>query len=154
MVDLPVLKLKNGYNTNQAINYGFESWRDFFNDRQLLGLGRLHRAITEIKDKNSRDLFLLTFSGTLEFNNMFASYKGEGTGAVRHIFSHHILKPERTPIEANIWGTAKSSGSFFTLFQNRVKRAINYRQEPKEINIETGAKTLNMLPCFFRKSQC
>ena len=25
------------------------------------------------------------FSGTLEFNNLFTSFKGEGTGAVRHI---------------------------------------------------------------------
>ena len=97
LIDLPHLKLEKGYNTNQAINYGFESWRDFFNDRQLLGLGYLNKAITNIKDKNIRDLFLLSFSSVLEFNNIFTSYKGEGTGAVRHIFSHHILKPERTP---------------------------------------------------------
>ena len=57
------------------------------------------------------------FSGTLEFNNLFASYKGEGTGAVRHMFAHHILKPERTPIEANVWGTPKSSGSFSSLLR-------------------------------------
>ncbi len=151
LIDLPTLKLKNGYNTNQAINYGFESWRDFFNDRQLLGLGWLHRAITNITDKSIRDLFLLSFSSALEFNNIFTSYKGEGTGAVRHIFSHHILKPERTPIEANIWGTAKSSGSFFTLFQNRVKRATIYRQEPKEINVAKGAKTLTCSPAFSGK---
>ena len=61
--------------------------------------------------------------GVLEFNNMFASYKGEGTGAVRHMFSHHILKPERTPIEANVWGTPKSSGSFSNLFRSRLLRA-------------------------------
>lgn len=29
----------------------------------------------------------------LEFNNMFTSFKGEGTGAVRHMFYHHILTP-------------------------------------------------------------
>ena len=63
----------------------------------------------------------------LEFNNLFASYKGEGTGAVRHMFSHHILKPERTPIEANVWGTPKSSGSFSNLFRSRLLRAIEYR---------------------------
>ena len=151
LIDLPTLKLKNGYNTNQVINYGFESWRDFFNDRQLLGLGRLHRAITEIKDKNIRDLFLLAFSSTLEFNNMFASYKGEGTGAVRHIFSHHILKPERTPIEANIWGTPKSSGSFFNLFKNRVNRAVSYREKPKEIYPVRGVKGLKQSSSFSGK---
>ncbi len=136
----PNLKLEAGYNTNQVINYGFKNWKEFFNDRQLLGLGRLYNAILAIYDTDVRDLFLLAFSGALEFNNMFASYKGEGTGAVRHMFSHHILKPERTPIEANIWGTPKSSGSFSNLFRNRVDRAIKYRQNPTEISAENGSK--------------
>lgn len=48
---LPKLKLENGYNTKQAMNYGFVKWKDFFNDRQLLGLGWLHNSITKIKDK-------------------------------------------------------------------------------------------------------
>ena len=47
---------------------------------------------------------------------MFASYKGEGTGAVLYMLAHHILKPERLPLEAHLWGTRKSSGSFLTMF--------------------------------------
>jgi putative DNA methylase len=137
---LPESNLENGYNTKQAISYGFKSWKDFFNHRQLLGLGWLNNAIATIEDKDIRDLFLLSFSGALEFNNLFASYKGEGTGAVRHMFAHHILKPERTPIEANIWGTPKSSGSFSNLFRNRIDRAIAYRQEPTEVNGGNGTK--------------
>jgi len=66
---------------------------------------------------------------------MFASFKGEGTGAVRHMFSHHILKPERTPLEANVWGTPRSSGSFSTLFETRVLRALSYREDPFEIRV-------------------
>lgn len=147
-VKLPKLKLEDGYNTKQAIGYGFKSWKDFFNDRQLLGLSLLHRAITEIENKHIRDLFLLSFSGILEFNNMFASYKGEGTGAVRHMFAHHILKPERTPIEANIWGTPKSSGSFSNLFRNRIGRAISYRQWPTEVNGGNGTKGKVCSPSF------
>jgi putative DNA methylase len=72
----------------------------------------------------------------LEFNNMFASYKGEGTGAIRHMFAHHILKPERVPIEGNVWGTSKSSGSFSTLFKSRLLRAIEYHAAPFELEIE------------------
>jgi putative DNA methylase len=136
---LPELVLEDGCNTKQAISYGFKSWRDFFNERQLLGLGWLHKAIADIEDEAVRDLFLLAFSGALEFNNMFASYKGEGTGAVRHMFAHHILKPERTPIEANIWGTPKSSGSFSNLFRSRIDRAILYRRQPVEVNGKNGA---------------
>jgi len=116
------------------MSYGFTAWRDFFNDRQLLALGWLHGAIARIADPTARAALLTLFSGVLEFNNMFASYKGEGTGAVRHMFSHHILKPERTPIEANVWGTTKSSGSFSNLFRSRLLRAIEYRHAPTEVN--------------------
>ena len=63
--------------------YGFTNWRDFFNDRHLLALGWLHAAISEIPDTSTRRALLTLFSGVLEFNNLFASYKGEGTGAVR-----------------------------------------------------------------------
>lgn len=63
------------------MNYGFRTWRDFFNDRQLLALGWLRRAIGSIADEPQRRALSTLFSGVLEFNNLFASYKGEGTGA-------------------------------------------------------------------------
>jgi putative DNA methylase len=69
----------------------------------------------------------------LEFNNLFCSFKGEGTGAVRHMFSNHILKPERTPLENSVWGTDKSSGTFCTLFESRLLRAKRYLDEPFEV---------------------
>ena len=137
---LPTLKLQDGYNTRQAMGYGFRQWRDFFNARQLLALGWLHEAITSLPEDKGRDTFLTLFSGALEFNNMFASYKGEGTGAVRHMFAHHILKPERTPIEANLWGTPKSSGSFSGLFRGRIRRAIEYRSAPTELKSATNGE--------------
>ncbi len=135
-IRLPVGELADGYNTRQAIGYGYRAWRDFFNDRQLLALGWLHEAIAALPDEPTRDALLVLFSGVLEFNNLFASYKGEGTGAVRHMFSHHILKPERTPIEANVWGTPKSSGSFSNLFRSRLLRALEYRAAPREVALD------------------
>jgi putative DNA methylase len=145
---LPTLALEHGHNTRQAMSYAFASWRDFFNDRQLLALGRLHAAIARIPDAPTRAALLTLFSGVLEFNNMFASYKGEGTGAVRHMFSHHILKPERTPIEANVWGTQKSSGSFSNLFRSRLLRAVEYRLAPTEVNGTATAKGRVCAPPF------
>ena len=127
--------LKPGYNTDQVLNYGYRSWRDMFNDRQLLCLGLLADRIRSIENEPTRDLFACLFSGMLEFNNMFASHKGEGTGAVRHMFSHHILKPERTPLEANPWGTSRSSGAFSTLFKRRLLRAMEYSEDPFEIAV-------------------
>ena len=147
-IRLPTLALENGHNTRQAMSYAFTSWRDFFNDRQLLALGWLHAAIAQVADVPTRSALLTLFSGVLEFNNLFASYKGEGTGAVRHMFSHHILKPERTPIEANVWGTAKSSGSFSNLFRSRLLRAIAYRLAPTEVNGTATARGRQCAPPF------
>lgn len=129
----PVVAIEPGYNTNQAINYNYTHWHMMFNARQLLCLGILSDRIRRIEDPRTRDLFACLLSGCIEFNNMFASFKGEGTGAVRHMFSHHILKPERAPLEANLWGTPKSSGSFSTMFKGRILRAIEYQEKPFEL---------------------
>jgi len=127
-----------GHNTNQAMNYGFTRWDQFFNPRQLLALTWLGKAIRNIGDPDLRLVFGVLFSGILEFNNMFCSFKSEGSGAVRHMFSHHILKPERQPLEANVWGTPKSSGAFSTLFESRLIRALKYRRAPFELALEQG----------------
>jgi putative DNA methylase len=149
-IRLPDMALEHGHNTRQAMSYGFTNWRDFFNDRQLLGLGWLRGAIDQIAHESTRRALLTLFSGVLEFNNLFASYKGEGTGAVRHMFSHHILKPERTPIEANPWGIPKSSGAFSNLFRSRLLRAIDYREAPTEIK---GKKSIGRV-CSLPFSGC
>jgi adenine-specific DNA methylase len=137
----PVVPIAPGYNTDQALKYGYTHWHQMFNDRQLLCLGLLAQRIREITSTGLRELMGCLFSGMLEFNNMFASFKGEGTGAVRHMFSHHILKPERTPLEANPWGTPRSSGAFSTLFERRILRALDYCQNPFEIAlVQTGKR--------------
>ncbi|MBX3050385.1 MAG: hypothetical protein KF753_02855 [Caldilineaceae bacterium] len=143
-IRLPTIALFDGYNTRQAMAYNYHTWRDFFNARQLLALGWLHEAIVQVKESAERDALLSLFSGALEFNNLFASYKGEGTGAVRHMFSHHTLKPERMPIEANVWGTSKSSGSFSGLFRSRLLRALEYRDAPFEVSLNQPAKVFGV----------
>lgn len=130
---LPETSVRPGHNTDQARGYNYTQWRDFFNPRQLLCLGLLLREILTIDDLAIQEQMLCLFSSTLEFNNQFCSFKGEGTGAVRHMFSNHILKPERAPLENSIWGTDKSSGTFSTLFESRLLRAKRYLDKPFEI---------------------
>lgn len=133
---LPTFAVRRGYNTAQARGYNYFRWRDFFNARQLLCLGLLLREILRIADRRVQEQMLCLFSSTLEFNNLFCSYKGEGTGAVRHMFSHHILKPERVPLENSVWGTDKSSGTFSTLFRSRLLRAKRYLDTPFELELQ------------------
>jgi putative DNA methylase len=134
---LPDSVVRPGHNTDQARGYNYTRWRDFFNARQLLCLGMLLRRILKIEEEVVREQMLCLFSSTLEFNNLFCSYKGEGTGAVRHMFSNHILKPERTPLENSVWGTERSSGTFSTLFESRLIRAKRYLDEPFEVRLDT-----------------
>jgi putative DNA methylase len=131
----PLVAIEPGYNTDQVLNYNYTHWHQMFNDRQLLCLSILSERIRKIENDSLRELFACLLSGCLEFNSMFCSFKGEGTGAVRHTFSHHILKPERTPLEANLWGTPESSGSFSTLFERRILRAIKYKNNPFELQL-------------------
>lgn len=149
--DLPELALSPGHNTKQAMAYGFNRWVDFFNRRQLYALCLLRKSIAQIEDRGARESLLLLFSGVLEFNNMFASFKGEGTGAVRHMFSHHILKPERTPIEANLWGTPRSSGSFSGLFKSRLLKAVDYLENPTEVAVGSGGRPVVCSAPFSRE---
>jgi putative DNA methylase len=132
---IPQGAIQAGYNTNQVLNYNYTHWHQMFNARQLTCIALLASAICSITEPSVKNLFALLFSGVLEFNNMFCSFKGEGTGAVRHMFSHHILKPELTPIEANLWGTPKSSGSFSTLFKSRILNALDYKEAPFELKL-------------------
>lgn len=137
---LPKHEVLSGYNTDQAIGYGYSTWKSFFNDRQLLCLSILLEGILKIKDEIIKEQFLCLFSSTLEYNNTFCSYKGEGTGAVRPIFSNHILKPERTPLENSIWGNKHSSGCFSTLFSSRLLPAKQYLDAPFELKIDDDGK--------------
>ncbi len=132
---IPQARIMPGYNTDQVLNYNYDYWHQMFNARQLVSISLLVREIQRIEDSHLRMLFAFLLSGTLEFNNMFCSFKGEGTGAVRHMFFHHILKPELVPLEANLWGTPKSSGAFSTLFQSRILRALDYKERPFELRL-------------------
>jgi putative DNA methylase len=132
---LPDMGVRPGHNTNQTRGYNYHNWRDFFNERQLLCLGILLKRILLIEDKAIRNQFLCLLSSTLEYNNLFCSFKGEGTGAVRPLFSHHILKPERAVLENNVWGTEKSSGTFSTLFRSRLLKAKQYLDAPFEVSV-------------------
>lgn len=131
---LPRGQLAPGNNTDQALKWNFRDWRDFFNARQLVSLSLMATAIRDLPGPTpEREALCALFSGTLEFNNLFTSFKGEGTGAVRHMFSHHILKPERTPLEAHPWGTSQSSGAFSTLYKSRLHRAHEYKRKPADL---------------------
>ncbi len=131
----PRFAIPPGYNTNQMLNYNYRFWFQMFNARQLLGSSTLLEAILQFEDPNVMEFMLLLFSGTLEFNNLFCSAKGLGTGAVRHLFAHHAYIPPKEPLEANLWGVDRSSGGFSTLYRSRLRRGKAFAHQPVERRI-------------------
>ena len=95
---LPRAPIEAGYNTNQIIKHNYTFWHQLFSDRQLICISHMLNGIKAIPDDTHRLLFAALFSGTLEFNSLFASFKGEGTGAVRHTF---FASHSKTRIDAN-----------------------------------------------------
>lgn len=133
-----------GRNTNQMLRYGYRSWHQMFNGRQLLGLDLLVRAVSEVKDDAARDALALHLSSILEFHSTFATSKGLGTGAIRQVFSHHAFIPAKAPLEAHLWGVGTanggSSGGFASLYANRLKAAMRWKAAPNETTIIDGKR--------------
>ncbi|MFC6723956.1 DNA methyltransferase [Halobium palmae] len=127
---------EGGEKTRDLHNRNYTEWTQLFNSRQLLALGTLLDNITEVDDELARHYLTLTFSATLEFNNMFCSYKGadpRGPGAVRHLFSHHAYVHPGEPLENNPIGTkGRQSGTFRYLYEYRLKKALDYQHTPVE----------------------
>lgn len=137
----PTQEIPPGEKTSDLLKHGYRYWYQLFNKRQLICLDRLLRAILELEDPTVRELMLTLFSGTLEFNNMFCSYKGVQPvrpGAVRHIFSHHAFVHPYESLENNLWGVGNQSGTFSSLYKRRLQLGKTYCLAPYERPVENG----------------
>ena len=137
----PRQRIPPGLKTNDLLNHNYRYWHELFGPRQLLALDKLLRGILALKDEPTRDLMITLFSSSLEFNNLFCSYKGghaRRPGAVRHIFSHHAFVIPRQVLENNLWGMNGSSGSFSALYRRRLRHSREYAMAPSERIVSDG----------------
>jgi len=130
--DLPIpdTLIPLGVETRRSLNHGYEKFRDMFNPRQLLNLGKIYRWIQQIEDWNLKEFLLLAFSNSLKYNNMFAKYNAT-RGFITDIFRTHSFSPSMSPVEANCYDTPKGRGAF-TAFVNLVIEGKEYSREPFE----------------------
>lgn len=133
---IPGQKLPDGYNTRQAKNFQYEYFYQMFNERQLLCLSMLLTEILKIEDENIREFMILTFSDSINANNMFCKYN-QGARKLEPLFGHHAYWPPNTPVENNVWGTKYGRGSFIS-YVDKVIRAKNYTLHPYEIMSKNG----------------
>ena len=133
---LPIPKqlIPEGYNTNQILNHGYKKFRELFNDRQLLCLGLLLKAINDIKDENIQLWFQLAFSGMLEMNNMFCRYQ-QNAYKICNIFFNHAYVPITMPVENCVWGTKLGTGTFNKTIQ-KILRGKRFNHKIYDLSVK------------------
>jgi len=143
---IPNTEIPMGYNTKQMINYGSKYWKDMFNERQLLSLGKLLKAILELDvDENVRELLVIRFSGFLEYQNMLCEYH-RTKNHIYNLFKKHAFHPPANPVENNIWGADYGLGVYRTQIENLLSgKQYNLRTFEKYIqNTQTLEKPMKM----------
>lgn len=91
------------------IAHHYNYWYQMFNERQLLALSTLLNEINKENNQVLKEMLLLTFSHTLEANNLFTRTLSKrntpGGTPPGGIFSRHDYQPKITLGEQNIFGT-------------------------------------------------
>jgi len=95
----------------RPINYGYRTYSDLFNPRQLLGLSILYRRISKVRDTNTKEYLLLAFSDSLASNNMFCYYAFDYR-KLTPMFGLHAFRPVPRPVEVNLLQESRGRGSF------------------------------------------
>ncbi|MHA2432686.1 MAG: DUF1156 domain-containing protein [Candidatus Thorarchaeota archaeon] len=136
---IPDTHIPIGVETRRALNHGYVRFRDMFNERQLLNLGKIYRWILNIDDWRLKEFLILAFSNSLKYNNMFAKYNAT-RGFITDIFRTHSFSPSMAPVEANCYDTPRGRGAF-TAFLNLVIEGKEYCRSPFERLIEDDSMT-------------
>jgi adenine-specific DNA methylase len=121
---------------NDLFRHGYEKWTDMYNERQLLCLSKLLKAIDEIEDENAREYLLLAFSDALRTNCMLTTYT-HARNSVEHIFKTNSFAPPAQTVDANVWGAEYGRGTFSSIW-DMVMSGVEYAQSPTERHIVDG----------------
>ena len=123
-------------NGNDVFQHGYTKWADMFNERQLLCLSKLLRAIDDLDDQNAKEYLLMTFSNALCTNSTMVPYQTVAN-KIDHIFRSNSFDPPMTYAENNLWGTDYGRGTFTSMW-DMVTKAVEYAHAPTDRYMKNG----------------
>jgi putative DNA methylase len=127
---IPKEKIPSGEKTQEIRNFGYNYFSQLFTPRQLLCISLLYSEILKINDDSLKELFMLTLSSSLEYNNKLCMYQ-DHTLQIENSFSRHAYYMKHTYIENNLWGSKFGTGSFKNRYKV-MKDAKSYNLDPYE----------------------
>lgn len=120
---------RQGRSDRRLEGYGYRSWEELFNPRQLLHLYKLADAIRAL-DADTRHWMGLAFSNHLTTNCMMTAYAGKWR-RLTPIFSIRAFRHVPRPIEINPWLDGTGRGTYVNAVR-QIEAAQRYSQRPTE----------------------
>jgi putative DNA methylase len=128
---IPDDSIPPGDETTRLHRWGYHTYRQLFNPRQLLGLNTLATAITAVQEEALRHALLTVFSDTLRYQNMLCRYDSYALKII-DIFSVHGFPVSLIQCENSLLGIPKIGGGGFRHFVEKYHRAKAYCEKPFE----------------------
>lgn len=148
---IPDQAIPPGDETARLHRWGYRHYREMFNARQLLGLGRLAKRISEERSERLRNALATNLSDLLRYQNMLCRYDTRALKSL-DIFSVHGFPVGLVVCESNLLGiqnprtgTNVGSGGWSNIVE-KFARAKRYCEEPFEIRYKGRNKSVVQMP--------
>ncbi len=126
---------QDGRTDNRLIDYGYRTYRELFNPRQLLHLSLLAEAVSSLEEP-VRGAMAIAFSDHLTTNCMMTHY-AFGWRRLAPLFSIRAYCHMTRPVEINPWIDGTGRGTYPNAIR-QVQRAIEWTRTPKEALADGG----------------
>jgi len=126
----------DGRSDQRPLIHGFTRYSDLFNNRQLLHLTLLGRAIKEVEDPKIRKILTMAYSEHLTTNCMYTAY-AFGYRRISPMFSIHGYRHITRPVEINPWLDGIGRGTFPNVL-TKIAKAISFAVSPSELDPKGG----------------
>lgn len=143
---VPDDEIPSGDETDRLHRWGYRHYREMFNERQLLGLELICRAIARQPDERVRHALATNLSDLLRYQNMLCRYDTYALKSL-DIFSVHGFPVGLMECESNLIGIVNEktgmnigSGGWSNITE-KFDRAKQYCERPFEVMYEGGRKT-------------
>jgi adenine-specific DNA methylase len=133
-VFVPTDAIPPGDETARLHRWGYRSYDQLFNSRQLLGLNTLAEAIAAIADRTVRHALLTVFSDALRYQNMLCRYDSYAL-KILDIFSVHGFPVSLVQCENSLLGTPRIGSGGFRHFVQKYNTAKAYCERPFEVSL-------------------
>jgi putative DNA methylase len=131
---IPDDSIPPGDETTRLHRWGYRTYRQLFNPRQLLGLNTLATAIATVQDRSLRHAMLTVFSDTLRYQNMLCRYDSYALKII-DIFSVHGFPVSLIQCENSLLGIPKIGSGGFRHFVEKYDTAKAYCERPFETTL-------------------